>query len=173
MLPPTDYERQIRGINRIRDKVINATSRIVCYNQLIYNDARVEPPEYIGLQLAVRDATVVTQVLPIYSNATILIVDSDDCMLHILETSVIFSVLHNHGRYIYEAIDAVSVCMKMTKEKIVYPIVELLHYSFLFELYSLTDKLFNSCAIILLSVFLEARYRASKASVAHKKELFK
>lgn len=83
MHPLTDYERQTRSVNRIRDKVINATRRVVCYNQPIYNDARVELPEYIGLQLAVRDATVVTQVLPMYSNATILIVDSDDRTLHI------------------------------------------------------------------------------------------
>ena len=79
MHPLTDYERQIQDINRIRNKVINATRRVVCYNQPIYNDARVEPPEYIGLQLTVRDATVVTQVQQMYSNAAILIVDSDDC----------------------------------------------------------------------------------------------
>ena len=87
MRPLTDYERQIRGINRIRNKVINATRRVVCYNQPIYNDARVEPPEYIGLQLTVRDASVVAQVQPMYSNAAILIVDSDDCKLHILLNS--------------------------------------------------------------------------------------
>ena len=85
MRPLTDYERQIRGINRIRNKVINATRRVVCYNQPIYNDARVEPPEYIGLQLTVRDASVVAQVQPMYSNAAILIVDSDDSRLYVTQ----------------------------------------------------------------------------------------
>ena len=82
MAPLTDYEAQTRSFNRISNRNITELSRVVCYNQSIYNDARVEPPEYIGLQLGIRQATVVAQVEPMYSNAAILILDSDDCMLH-------------------------------------------------------------------------------------------
>ena len=78
MAPLTDYEEQTSFINRISATQITAVSRIVCYSQFIYDDAQVEPPEYIGLQLSIRDATVLTQVQPMYSNAAILILDDTD-----------------------------------------------------------------------------------------------
>ena len=78
MAPLTDYEEQTHSFNHISNTIITELSRVVCYNQSIYNDARVEPPEYIGLQLGIREATVVAQVEPMYSNAAILILDSDD-----------------------------------------------------------------------------------------------
>ena len=62
MAPGTDYEEQIRGINRIRNTVINATTQIICYNQTIYDDMRLEVTEYAGLTLAVRDSSVHTEV---------------------------------------------------------------------------------------------------------------
>ena len=83
MAPLTDYEEQTRFINRISTNTITAVSRVICYNQSIYDDAQLEPPEYIGLQLTVRDATILTHVLPMYSNAAILILDSDDSKFHV------------------------------------------------------------------------------------------
>ena len=85
-----DYEEQIRGINRIRNTVINsiATRRVVCYKQHIYDDIRLEMSEYIGLTLAVRDASVHTEVKPFYDEVAIQIVDDDSkyivsqCMYH-------------------------------------------------------------------------------------------
>ena len=50
-LPMTDYEEQTIGINLIRDTKITATRRIICYNQTIYNDMRLEVSEYTGLGL--------------------------------------------------------------------------------------------------------------------------
>ena len=81
MVPLSDYEEQTLLLNRISTETITEISRIVCYNQSIYDDARLEPPEYIGLQLSIRDATVVAQVHPMYSNAAILILD-DDCKFY-------------------------------------------------------------------------------------------
>ena len=78
MATMTDYEEQIRGNNHIRNAVITATSRIICYNQTIYDDIRLEMSEYAGLTLAVRDASVLTEVQPMYDRATIMILD-DDC----------------------------------------------------------------------------------------------
>ena len=77
MATMTDYEEQIQFINRIRNAVINATSRIICYNQTIYDDIRLEMSEYAGLTLAVRDASVLTEVQPMYDRATIMILDDD------------------------------------------------------------------------------------------------
>ena len=54
--------------------------RIICYNQSIYDDFRVELDEYAGLTLGVRQnqfTTVLTLVEPIYDHASILIVDND------------------------------------------------------------------------------------------------
>ena len=82
MAPRTDYQEQTRSRNIIRNMVINATRRVICYDQPIYNDERLELMEYAGLQLDVRDATVeVVLVRPRYDNATILIVDDDSQLL--------------------------------------------------------------------------------------------
>ena len=77
----TDYEEQIRGINRIRNKVINATRRLICYKQLIYDDIRLEMSEYAGLVLTVRDASVITLVQPSYDQVAIRILDDDSELL--------------------------------------------------------------------------------------------
>ena len=76
----TDYEEQISGINHVRSTVISATSRVMCYNQLIYNDMHLEMSEFAGLTLAVRDASVRTEVQPMYDQVAIKILD-DDCEL--------------------------------------------------------------------------------------------
>ena len=76
--PLTDFEEQIRNFNDIRSELINATHRIVCYNQLIYDDMRLEMTEYAGLTLAVGRSTVRAEVQPMYDQVAIEIVD-DDC----------------------------------------------------------------------------------------------
>ena len=77
MAPLADYEEQIRGINRIRNTVMNEMRRIICYNQTIYDDMRLEVSEYVGLTLAVRDSSVRTEVRPLYDQVYIQIVDND------------------------------------------------------------------------------------------------
>ena len=77
MLDGTDFAQQVRFINAIDDEVISETSRVVCYNQTIYDDMRVEANEYAGLTLGVARATVLTEVKPMYNFSAILIVDDD------------------------------------------------------------------------------------------------
>ena len=82
MADGTDFAQQTRAVNIIDDTFITALMRVICYNQLIYEDMRLEPNEYAGLTLGVIDnnnilTTVVTIVQPMYDQASILIVDND------------------------------------------------------------------------------------------------
>ena len=80
MMDGSDYAQQTIGINAIDDILIRELMRIVCYNQSIYNDLRVELDEYAGLTLGVREnqfTTVLTLVKPMYDQASILILDDD------------------------------------------------------------------------------------------------
>ena len=84
MDPLTDYEEQTESQNRIRNTFINATRRIVCYNQPVYNDERLELREYAGLQLSVQNASVSVDLVLVqeqYDNAAILILDDDSQLL--------------------------------------------------------------------------------------------
>ena len=82
MLNGTDYARQTRAINAIDNETIrendfNEIRRIVCYNQSIYDDIRLEDDEWLGLTLSVDRASVVTNVRPMYDQAAIMIQDND------------------------------------------------------------------------------------------------
>ena len=82
MLNGTDYAQQTRAINAIDDETIrendfNEIRRIVCYNQSIYNDIRLEDDEWLGLTLSVDRASVLTNVRPMYDQAAIMIQDND------------------------------------------------------------------------------------------------
>ena len=104
MNPGTDYEEQMRSNNRIRDTVINATRRIICYNLPIYDDMQLEVTEYAGLTLAVRDSSVLTEVQPVYNQTAIQIID-DDSKLHFVhkkECSLILfcSSTYRDGLYV-------------------------------------------------------------------------
>ena len=90
MAPLTDYEEQTKSRNRIRNMVISAMRRVICYDQPIYNDSRLEVTEYAGLQLAVEDGlSTLVEVETQYNNAVILIVDDDSqliMVIHVLRT---------------------------------------------------------------------------------------
>ena len=82
MLNGTDYAQQTRAINAIDDETIrendfNEIRRIVCYNQSIYDDMRLEDDEWLGLTLSVDRASVLTIVRPMYDQAAIMIQDND------------------------------------------------------------------------------------------------
>ena len=85
MVDGSDYAQQTIGVNVIDDLVINATRRIICYNQPIYEDLCLEPNEYAGLTLRVIDnvrTTIITCVKPMYDQASILILDNDsECFI--------------------------------------------------------------------------------------------
>ena len=77
----TDYAEQTFGVNAIDDQLINATRRIICYNQSIYDDGRLEVSEYAGLTLDIDDnilfTTVRTIVQELYDFTSIRILDDD------------------------------------------------------------------------------------------------
>ena len=52
MIPFSDYERQQVTANRIRMTAINATRRIICYDQAIYDDMRLEVAENFAMDSA-------------------------------------------------------------------------------------------------------------------------
>ena len=71
----SDYEQQIFGFNHIRNTVFNETREIVCYNQTIYDDMRLEVSEYLGLTLTVENMS--PYIDPFYSQVAIQILDND------------------------------------------------------------------------------------------------
>ena len=75
----TDFAQQTQFVNAIDDVTITELMRIVCYNQPIYEDLRLELDEYTGLTLGVNQVgtTVLTLVRSMYDEASILIVDND------------------------------------------------------------------------------------------------
>ena len=78
MIPFSDYEQQQLLSNRIRNIGINATRRVICYDQPIYNDMRLEVAEYFGMTLTVQLFTTnPTEVRPLYDQVAILILDND------------------------------------------------------------------------------------------------
>ena len=79
MLERTDFAQQTVPVNAIDDVFITQLMRIVCYNQPIYEDLRLELDEYAGLTLGVRETgtTVRTEARQRYDEASILIVDND------------------------------------------------------------------------------------------------
>ena len=80
MAERSDFQQQTAAINIIDDILIREEMRIVCYNQTIYDDLRLEANEYAGLTLGVEDypqTTVLTLVKELFDQASILIVDND------------------------------------------------------------------------------------------------
>ena len=85
MAAKSDFQQQTPAVNIIdnNDNLISELMRIVCYNQTIYNDIRLEANEYAGLTLGVVEdvammkTTVRTLVKDLFDQASILIVDDD------------------------------------------------------------------------------------------------
>ena len=80
MIEGSDYVQQTSVVNAIDDTLISEIRRIVCYNQTIYDDQRVELDEYAGLTLGIKDnrlTTIITLVKPEYDQSAILIIDND------------------------------------------------------------------------------------------------
>ena len=73
-----DYIPHISGFNPIRDMVITETTRVICYNQTIYDDNHVEDDEFFSLTLTVQDGSaLITLVDTQLSSAVIKILDDD------------------------------------------------------------------------------------------------
>ena len=79
MVAGTDYPQLIIDFNPIMNMVITGTNRVICYNQTIYDDDRVEEDEFFSLTLTVQNGSaLITVVDPQLSSAVIKIVD-DEC----------------------------------------------------------------------------------------------
>ena len=78
MAPMTDYEQQTQTNNHMRATPITETSRVICYKQIVYDDRQVEPVEYIGLSMNIRESTALTIVNSIYGQTSIKIIDNND-----------------------------------------------------------------------------------------------
>ena len=76
----TDFAQQTDSVNVIDDTLIHELNRVICYLQPIYEDIRLERDEYAGLTLGVRnnsDTTIITTVMSMFDQASILILDND------------------------------------------------------------------------------------------------
>ena len=82
MIEGSDYAQQTRAVNAIGDIKLR---RIVCYNQTIYDDSRVELDEYAGLTLDLRNYQPLTHSKDMYDQASILILDNDSKCLTLKE----------------------------------------------------------------------------------------
>ena len=76
----SDYEQQIFDLIITHNIVFSATS-VICYNQTIYDDMRLEMSEYLGLTLTVEQNTVPTYIPPKNSQVAIQILDNDSKQL--------------------------------------------------------------------------------------------
>ncbi|CAI8013442.1 hypothetical protein GBAR_LOCUS8518, partial [Geodia barretti] len=84
-----DYEQQIRGCNKMQSVTIEE-GETLCYDQIIYDDARVEPTEYTGLTLLIKDATAATVI---ERGHTVIRIEDDDSGVVGLESGYYFSEL--------------------------------------------------------------------------------
>ena len=85
----TDYAQQTATVNTIDDETITELMRIVCYDQLLYDDMHLEGDEWLGLTLGVDRASVFTNVRPMYDQAAILIQESRFyyyCIMMVIDT---------------------------------------------------------------------------------------
>ena len=86
MADGTDYAQQTPAVNVIDNNFVHELRRIVCYNQIIYEDLSLEPNEYAGLTLGVIDnvhTTITTFVKPMYDQVSILIFDNDSEFIYV------------------------------------------------------------------------------------------
>ena len=77
MAPGTDFAQQTVDGNAIDDETITELMRIVCYDQPIYDDMRLEGAEWLGLTLGVVRSSTFTNVRPHHDQAAILILDGN------------------------------------------------------------------------------------------------
>ena len=95
MMSGSDYEQQTSNYNAISSKQISEIMRIVCYNQTIYDDAKMEDLEYAGLTLRVEESSVPVEVKPLFDQAAILIYDDESRspVITMNKTIILYNVL--------------------------------------------------------------------------------
>ena len=77
MIPGSDYEEETLFASTISSTFITEERRQICYNQVVYDDERLELTETAGLGLVPDDPDVVVKVEPFYGDTVFVIVDDD------------------------------------------------------------------------------------------------
>ena len=77
MAPRTDYEEETSRFSTIRDINITEFERMICYEQVVYDDLRLEKEEYAGLTLVPDDLDTVVETEPLYDDSVFIIIDDD------------------------------------------------------------------------------------------------
>ena len=77
MIPGSDYEEETRSASTIRSTFIDELRRQICYDQVIYDDLRLELTESAGLTLVSDDPDVFVVVEPFYHDSVFFIIDDD------------------------------------------------------------------------------------------------
>ena len=79
--PSADYPPPVQYFNPIMNMVITGTTRAICYNQIIYDDIRVEEDEFFSLTLIVQDGSALkTTVHSQLSSTFVWILDDDGAL---------------------------------------------------------------------------------------------
>ena len=82
MIFRSDYEEETR-LTRAPGIFIEEERRQICYNQVVYDDERLELTETAGLDLVPDDLDTQVEVEPFYGDSVFFIID-DDGMLGIV-----------------------------------------------------------------------------------------
>ena len=84
MIPRSDYEEETQYASTIRSTFIEEERRQICYNQVVYDDERLEMTETSGLDLVLADLDTQLQieVEPFYDDSVVFIIDDDSKSFH-------------------------------------------------------------------------------------------
>ena len=77
MISGSDYEEETRFASTIRSTFIEELRRQICYNQVVYDNKRLELIETAGLKLVPDDLDTQVEVEPSYSDSVFFIIDDD------------------------------------------------------------------------------------------------
>ena len=81
MIPRSDYEEETQFASTIRSTFIEEERRQICYNQVIYDDARLELIETAGLGLVPDDPDTEVHTEAFYDDCVFYIIDDDGTIL--------------------------------------------------------------------------------------------
>ena len=95
MIPRSDYEEETQSTSTIKSTFIEKVRRQICYNQIIYDDERLELNETAGLGLVPDNSDVIVKVEPFYGDSIFFIVD-DDGKQQCMALQVKYTYAHIH-----------------------------------------------------------------------------
>ena len=81
MIPGSDYEEETRFFSTIRSTFIEEEKRQICYNQVVYDDERLELTETVGLALVPDDLDTQVEIEHFYGDSVFFIIDDDGMIL--------------------------------------------------------------------------------------------